>query len=457
MALTLADTLVLILYLALTLGFGLMSWRKSTLLVFLFNNRATGLGMMTAATVSTVVGAGAIVGVSGEAMRTGISYPILTAIVLTVNAAMFIALAGRIRKSCEALGCFTISELLEKKFGAAVGRGFACAYLAVALAWTAVQVLALAHLLGALLGVGLGTGIALGLAVTVSYSALGGIRSDIRTDALQFVVMLIAFAVLVPRLFISSGGAAALKALPPGHFDATAFGGLSLLIGSVVIGGLYPLSNVHDWLRVNSVVSDRACRTAYIISQPLIVLFLGAAALCGLIGAANFADVPPDRVLFHIFSHSLPAGLRGLAFAGMVAVVMSSVDSLLIGAAANTARAFFSSPGGTDPHQSKKRIQATMLGFAALSALTAYGYPRIVDLSLLATYVSLCCSPAILAALLNWRVNSTAAVCSLYAGLIVQISSYHWLGPHSGFLAFGLACVLLFFPVRKCLFWLGGG
>ena len=434
MSLDLLDVLVILAYFVLVLASGFWANRAVGLRTYLINDGSTSTLLLTCATVSTIVGAGAIVGTASAAHSSGISYGISSLLAILGNLLIFLWLMPRIREQARASNCYTTGEFLCRRFSRTPAAIFSVVYTLVAAIWTAVQFLALANLMTVMLGISLGMSLLLAALVSISYSTFGGTRSDILTDFVQFWIMLVTFLVLVPAVFTQSGGFPALQALPAGHFDPLAFGGLPLMIGSIIIGGLYPLGNVYDWLRMNSAESTAACRKAYLISIPLIALFMLSAVLLGLCARLLVPDIAADQSLFQVMNRNLPVGLRGLALASIMAVVMSSVDSIMISASATLVSRVWRKEEGTvqrSDQQKLFRLRLVLIVFGLSCVAIAWLIPSIVNLSLTAAFVSLCFGPAILAGLISERTTSKGATISLILALLGLALAYPFLGTSS--------------------------
>lgn len=103
----------------------------------------------------------------------------------------------------------------------------ACIYAALI---SVVQIVALGAVLKALLGWDLTVSILVGGFVTVAYTLVGGMLAITITDLIQFVLMTIGIAILIPFGIDAAGGMAAISAaVPPEFFTLTNISGTRLL------------------------------------------------------------------------------------------------------------------------------------------------------------------------------------------------------------------------------------
>ncbi|RIL09150.1 MAG: hypothetical protein DCC75_07225 [Proteobacteria bacterium] len=431
--LSLADLCVIAVYILLTLSIGVLARGRQSVDTYLANDRATPFALMLCSTVATWVGAGAIIGVCSAAYTSGISYGIS---VIFVNIGWFLLfsfLCFRIKEFGDKSGSYTLGDFIGHSFGPRVRLLFAVSSLVVMVIWTAVQLLAVGNLCALLFGWSLTSGLVAALVITLVYSAAGGLRSDIITDFIQFWVMLAAFVLIIP--FATKGGAAlhSLSELPDSFFDPMAFGGAVFFFGSLVLGMLYPLSNTVEWQRVYAAGSPSVARRAYLWSVPFIFFFVGIAIIVGLFAARHFPGLPPDQSFIYVMQNALPAGVRGLAIASIVALVCSSVDSLLVSAAAVMARDLL--PIATQrPLNSwieMRKLRLLSVLFGAVCLLVAIAAPSIVELSIFGAFLYLCFSATVLAALFGWKVSPRAVQASIYLGISGLAVSWVLIGKNS--------------------------
>ena len=189
--------------------------------------------------------------------------------------------------------------------------------------------------------------------VAGAYTAVGGIRSVVWTDTLQAGVLLAgALAVLGVLGLESAGGlagildwASAADRTRVFHFDPWIALRDSSPFGVSLVGGFFLTLATHgtDQDMVQRLLTTRTGRqgsgaliSTGLVNFPLVALFL-------LLGTALWAyyqtdlgafardySIADDKRIFAIFVfQEMPAGLRGLIFAGLFAAAMSSLDSAL--------------------------------------------------------------------------------------------------------------------------------
>lgn len=439
------DLAVIVIYCVLTLIGGLVIGRSNSVESYLANNRSTGLFLLLCSTVATWVGAGATVGVASSAYTTGISFGIS---VILVNLSFFLIFsffAARIKRFGDEHGAYTVGDYLGHFYGNKVRLLFALMYMFVGMIWAAVQLLAVGNLLVLIFGWSLTSGLLAALGMTLLYSLFGGLKSDILTDCFQFIVMIVAFAIMLPLAWTKAGGLEALIQLEPRYYDPTAFGGIPFLVGSAFIGCLYSLVNVNEWQRVFSAGSTSIAKKVYIYAIPFEFMLVAIAIILGLLARSLQIESAPDQALFELMKSTLPPGVLGLGYACIIALVMSSIDSLIIAATATLSRDLLPLlPIDAFKQPSMVSLRISGLLFGLTCAAFASLYPSIVDLTVLAAYVSLCFAPSILLTLLGLRFNPTYVAASALCSLLSLICTWPLLGKNSFVVLLIVAFGLLF-------------
>ena len=170
---------------------------------------------------------------------------------------------------------------------------------------------------------------AFGILVVILYSIWGGLRAVVFSDLIQFVVMCGSVALI---LFFSIGTYGGLdfllKSLPESHFSLT--GGESL--GVTLVWGFIALSTLVDpnfYQRCFAAESPKVAKKGILISTCIWVLF----DLCTTFGAMYARAVMPEAdsgQAYIIYAlQVLPDGLKGFVLAGILATILSTLDSYL--------------------------------------------------------------------------------------------------------------------------------
>lgn len=305
-------------------------------------------------------------------------------------------LATRVLPLYHRLRVVTVYGFLELRFGPHARRAAALCFVGGRLLASGVRLFIAALAFAAVTGWSIDATIVVCGAVAATYTLAGGIRAVVWTDTLQAgVFVLAAGAALAVLAGAVEGGLPGIFAWAAPAERARVFHLEPLFaladarpLGVALAGGFFLTLATHatDYDMVQRLLTTRDARGAgralagsALLNFPLTALFL----LIGT-GLACFYAVPPDypiddaRRIFPIFAlHELPAGVRGLLFAGLFAAAMSSLDSAIC-ALATTWTADVR-PGRGDGPAAGRRIRLASLAFAALligAALLMARYQR---------------------------------------------------------------------------------
>ncbi len=324
------SAVLLITFLAIWYGNSLKSKlpqkdQHSVLELLLMGRRLT-LPLFVATLVATWYGG--IFGVTQLTYEKGI-YNFLTQGVFWYITYLFFAfyLVKKIRKH----QVFTLAEFAGEEFGPRAER--LTAILNFLNLLPVAYVISLGLFLQALFGGDLFMNSLIGLSFVTAWSLWGGFRAVVFSDLVQFSVMIIAVVLIVVCSWIELGSPLIFQtSLPASHLSFS--GGESL--GTILIWGFIALSTLVDpnfYQRCLAADSEQTARRGILISTGVWVLF----DLCTTVGAL-YARVampnanPQNAYLVHAMNIT-PPGVRGLILAGILAIILSTLDSYLFNAA----------------------------------------------------------------------------------------------------------------------------
>lgn len=170
------------------------------------------------------------------------------------------------------------------------------------------------------------------------YTAAGGLRAVVYTDVLQAVVLLVGCSLLTLVLFshFDYSWSALRAAAPADHFsivqpiDDPQLPWPGLATGVVLLGFWYWATNQYIVQRVLGAADLRNAQRGAMLAAILKLTPLFIMVLPGAMAISLYPGIPTrDMVLPTLITHALPAGLTGLVLAGLIAAIMSSIDSTL--------------------------------------------------------------------------------------------------------------------------------
>lgn len=266
---------------------------------------------------------------------------------VSITATLSAGIVGtRLQLLGEARGLVTIPEAIGARYRSQAAQGLAAVSILIAvIGYLATNLLALGLVTDALFGTGRGTGIWIGAVAVLAYSIGGGILAGVYADVFQGIIMAGA-SVLVFVLALSTGGglgeiSRTILAADPGFLrpwgTMSPFAALSLFF-VFSLGVLGQPHVLHKFYMVKDPMRIRWFPLANTLAMvvTLLLLFGVGLAMKALVVRGELPALinPDDATPTFLLRFASPA-LSGVLFAGVVAAIMSTVNSFLnIGAAA---------------------------------------------------------------------------------------------------------------------------
>lgn len=221
----------------------------------------------------------------------------------------------------------TLPDLAENMFGPKAGK--VAAVFTFFYITPVAYVLSLGLFLNMIFGIGVLNGMILGTVFTCLYTAWGGFKAVVFSDLVQFFVMCSAVLLVVIFSVQDFGGLGFLKAhLPPSHFSLT--GGNGVL--NTLIWGFIALSTLIDpsfYQRCFAAKDPHIVKKGVLISTFIWFCFDICTTLGSLYARALLPTAEPAQAYFFYALQLLPTGLKGFFVAGILAIILSTLNSFL--------------------------------------------------------------------------------------------------------------------------------
>ena len=180
---------------------------------------------------------------------------------------------------------------------------------------------------------------ALGLAAFAGiYTAFGGLKAVVYTDAIQAIVLLVGCGVLSYLLFaeMDFSWTKIVDSVPAEHLsvvrplDDETLPWLGLLIGVPFLQFWYFSTNQYIIQRALGAKDVNHARWGLVFASLLKIAPLFLMVIPGVMAISVLPGVENQDMVFPIaMKEFLPVGLMGLVLAGLISAIMSSVDSIL--------------------------------------------------------------------------------------------------------------------------------
>lgn len=327
--LSLTDWIIFFFMFFLTIAFVLYGQRKShtkkedfDLIDHLIMGRKLTLPFFVATLVATWYGG--IFGVTAIAFDQGIYNFVTQGVFWYIS---YIIFAFFIVDKISRFKALTLPDLISKMFGHNSGK--------VAAVFNFFNVLPIAYVISLGLFIksftnfSLDTSMIIGMFAVLSYTVWGGFRTVVLSDLIQFFTMVLGVLLVIVFSYTLFGGFDFLKAnLPESHFSLT---GKNTWLETCVWGfiALSTLVDPNFYQRCFAANETKTAKRGILYSTIIWLIF----DLCTTFGAMYARAVIPEAEsgqAYLIYSiQILPVGLKGFFLAGLLATILSTLDSYL--------------------------------------------------------------------------------------------------------------------------------
>jgi solute:Na+ symporter, SSS family len=418
--LSLADMVVIGLYIVAVVVIGTAASRRAKNEV---EYLLAGRGLTTPVFVMTLVSTwyGGILGVGEFSYRYGISNWIVQGVPYYIFAVFFaFLLAARIRKT----NLSTIPDQLEHAYDrrTAVAGGVLTFFLMT----PAPYVLMIGVLLQLVTGWPLLACTLLGTAATVGYLLSGGFRADVATDIFEFFVMFLGFAVILPFAAVRFGGWDFISShVPPLHL--TWNGGNSMQFVAVwFLIALWTLVDPSFHQRCYAAQSGEVARRGILISVIFWLAFDAMTATAGLYARAVLPHLDEPVMAYPLLAEAvLPPVAKGLFYIGMLATIMSTLNTLAFVSATTLGRDVVARLRGTiGLGESMPLIRWGLLISSAFSILLCTLIPSVIGMwyTIGTVLVPGLIIPLVSSYFPRWKAGPGVTLATMVTGVVVSLA-----------------------------------
>lgn len=285
-------------------------------------------------------------------------------------------------------------------------------------------------------------GILLGCGIVIIYTSFGGMHSVVLTDVVQFVILIIMIPLSLWIGMQELGGVNSfLDNIPVKHTqifndELTPILFLGLFLSFTVGESLSP-PYIQRLLAGRSAHVTKGIRYSALLSIPF---FLITGAI-GLLALSINPDINANEAMPYVFKVILPVGIRGLAIAAMVSIVMSSADSFLnssvICLLRDVAEPIFGSKLTNNPVKELSIARFLSLTIGVSSVIIAINIPNVMDILLFSYqfYAPVIIAPLVMTLLgkpFSWSTFMLGAICgSVSVIFILMKGGEHAASVHS--------------------------
>ncbi len=314
-------------YTLLTMFVGLRSSTQVTSLkAFALGGCHYGSLALMATLSASYIGGGYTFGLSEKVFSYGLDYVVC---LLGFSLQQFLVGFFIAPKMARFKSCLSVGEIMGHVYGYPGRLLTGMASLLVCSGILGAQISAMGYVCQLFLGLSQEFGIGIGCSIVIIYTIMGGMRAVVATDILQFSILIIIIPVIAIIGIYTMGAVEPLTQ----HAQTSSALPKTMMIGiflSLLVGEALVPPYVQRLLMTRNVAQTvRGTMMSAAISLPFFLLV----GILGMVAWHLNAQLEPTLALPYVINHLMPTGLKGLAVAAIVAVIMSSADSYLNAAA----------------------------------------------------------------------------------------------------------------------------
>ena len=433
------DWAVIIFYFLLTFGVAIWAWMRErtsagTSKDYFLAGRDAGWFLVGGSLFASNIGSEHLVGLAGTGAASGVAvaqFEILASLILLILGWLFVPFYL-------ASGVFTMPEFLERRYSTGARWYLAViSIIAYVLTKISVTIAAGGIVFEALMGIDFWTGALVVVIATGVYTIFGGLRAVLYTDLMQMFV-LIGGAIAVTWIGLNElGGWGEMeRQAGPGFMDMWKpmsdpnFPWTGILFGAPILGVWYWCTDQFIVQRTLAAHNEDHARRGTIFAGFLKILPLFIFVVPGVIAYAlsqsgRIQLAAPDQALPTLVATLLPAGIRGLVVAGLMAALMSSLSSVF-----NSTSTLVTIDVYKKLKPQATERQLVIFGQAVTAILVGLGllWIPVMDrisgqlyqyLQSVQAYISPPIAAVFLIGILWKRVNATGAMAALISGFVL--------------------------------------
>lgn len=326
-------------------------------------------------------------------------------------------------------------------------------------AYISAQIIAVGELADSTMGIDYNIGIVAGGLLVVSYVILGGFNASIWSDLVQGLVALSA-VIFLPIIMIREIGGLNEFISQANNIDPSLIsmdGGLSAFafLTSVMVWYGYSLSLVglpHGVMRLQAIRSERIISSASIFAVSFLAISMVAPLFIGVAGRILYPNIgDPERVALVALVDFLPPWLAGVFAAGVLSIILSTTDSMMLVVSADVTRCYEQYVDSNIDTKSLLIISRfTVAAIAIVGIVIAFFNPSTLFTIIIFATVGLGTSLGVpLMATLWWKnVTSLGILMAIIVGLVTTILNQIYFPDYFSLLAFP-ATILTIILVSK--------
>jgi len=371
--------------------------------------------MLVATIFASTIGGGTTFGVAEKAFAENIaySYGLFFAIPIDILIAVYV-----IPRLIKHYGAASIGDIMSVYYGE-VGRYISgLSAILVSVGFVAAQISVSGRIFEYILQMDYVWGVIFSYSIIVIYTTIGGLRSVLFANLLQFFAILFAIPVIsifgVYQLGLSNFIASIpIEKVSPFHNQELVYTTIAAFLGFSVMN-LFPTFIQRALINTDSFATSKAIY----IKSAIYAFFLVFITVNGLISFVLYPDVKASLALPYLIDHIIPVGIQGFVVVGLLAAVMSTADSDLNITSITLVKDILG-PIFSMNNQNNKLLLVRIINVltGSLAIIIALSFSKVVDLVI---FIAGFWGPVVLVpfvfALFDIVISKEGFICSCFCG-----------------------------------------
>ena len=334
--------------------------------------------VLVATIFASSIGGGTTFGIAEKAFAENIAYSYGLFLAIPIDILIAIYIMPRIIKH---YGAETVGDIMHVYYGN-TGRyigGFSAILVSIGL--IAAQISVSGRIFEYILQIDYIWGVVISYAIIMIYTTVGGLRSVLFANQLQFFAILLAIPVISVFGLYQIGISNFIAAVPAAKFSF--FENPDLVSATIAATLGFMVMNLFPTFIQRALINkdSKATSKAIYIKSVIYAIFLIFITINGLIAFIKYPEIKASLALPYLIDHIIPVGIQGFVVVGLLAAVMSTADSDLNITSVTLVKDFLS-PIFAIKNQNKMlmiaRIANIIIG--SLAIIIALSFARVVDL-----------------------------------------------------------------------------
>lgn len=324
------------------------------------------------------IGGGTTFGIAEKAFSENVAYSYGLLLTIPVDILIAIYIIPRLVKH---YGAETVGDIMSVYYEKPGRYISGLAAILVSIGLVAAQISVSGRIFEYMLQIDYFWGVIISYTIIITYTTIGGFRSVLFANQLQFFAILIAIPIITLFGLCQIGVANFIHAVPLEKFSFTDNAELINTTIAATLGfavmNLFPTFIQRALINKDSLATSRAIY----IKSVIYALFLVFITINGLIAFVKYPEIKASLALPYLIDSIIPAGIQGVVIVGLLAAVMSTADSDLNITSITLVKDFLSTLFKIKNQNQMLTLARIMnVAIGSLSIVIALAFDKVVDL-----------------------------------------------------------------------------